>query len=351
MTQRLLVRVLVWGCVAGIVGAYLLGKRSYDTMSLWPLVKGGVLGFVVGAAVALIIDKLSGVMAPSRNTTRLILLGLGIPLTVGLAIFGGDQVRKSILLKRNWDIIASEQAKADSPARIAALQELVKSEQSLEKINLSHKILRSTDFGNANLRSANLGEADLRAADLRGADLIRAILIRADLREANLGSTRLFNAYLRGADLRGADLRGAGFFGAKLISVNLRSTNLSSANLLGVDLRGIDLRSANLSSAQMSRTNLSRTNLSSANLSSTDLGGAILLSSSFRDAKGLTTQQLDGEEPPLLCNVALPKTIQIDPNRDCDKIPERLHKLYPDNFKTLDDSKAWVNKARQKKWE
>ncbi len=317
-------RVLVWGCVAGIIGAYFSVKTSYVTR-MSPA-GGSVLGFMVGVAVALVMDKLAyhyqrsrkkrfgGILAQSRNRNRLMLI-----LLLSLAIFVGDQVEKSIRVKRNWDIIASEQAKRDSPARIAALQELVKAEQSLEKINLAHKILRNANLRNANLRSANLGAADLRGADLRGADLTFANLIRADLRGANLGSANLFDAYLRRANLFNADLH--------------------SANLLWVDLGRANLRSANLGAA----------NLGAANLSSADLGSAILLSSSFRDAKGLTSQQFEGKEPPLLCNVALPKTIQINPNRDCDKIPERLHKFYPDSFKTLDAAKAWVNNARQKK--
>ncbi len=280
MKRELLVRALVWGCVTSAAGLILVGKVTYET-GWWAPVRIGVQGFVVGVAVVLVIDKLSGVMAPSRNTTRLILLGLGIPLTVGLAIFVGVQVEKSIRVKRNLDIIAREQAKADSPARIAALQELVKAEQSLEKINLSHKILRSADFGNANLDFANLGSADLREVNLGSADLHNAILIRADLRGAILRNADLFHAYLSGADLSDADLSGA---------------DLSGADLSGADLSGADLSSA------------------------------ILPSLFF--AKGLTSLQLEGKEPPLLCDVTLPKTIEINPNRDCHKIIERLQKRY-----------------------
>jgi hypothetical protein len=49
--------------------------------------------------------------------------------------------------------------------------------------------------------------------------------------------------------------------------------------------------------------------------------------------------------------VALPKEIKVNPYRDCDRIPQVLHERYLTQFPTIKEAKAYVNEARQKKWD
>ncbi len=66
----------------------------------------------------------------------------------------------------------------------------------------------------------------------------------------------------------------------------------------------------------------------------------------------LTLEQLTGNNAPWLCNVHLPKRIKgIDPYRDCDRIPQSLVRLYPEEFPDLQSAQEYVNRLRQKKFE
>jgi uncharacterized protein YjbI with pentapeptide repeats len=112
---------------------------------------------------------------------------------------------------------------------------------------------------------------------------------------------------------------------------------LASANLSNADLSGSHLDVAFLFDADLNKAHLSYADLRGANFS-----GAIVLATALRDIKALTQQQLEGKEPPLLCNAALPKGFTVNPNRDCDLIPQFLHDRYPDLFKTIEDAKAFV---------
>ncbi|MEH1888180.1 MAG: pentapeptide repeat-containing protein [Nostoc sp.] len=162
-----------------------------------------------------------------NNRFRSIAFFLIIPL--GLSVYVGIVIEKSIRINQLWQQVDAVKGKEDSRVRIQALEKLVQADESLA----------NKDFSGANLSSAQLGFADLGVANLRG---------------ANLSSASLFNADLRSADLRSADLSDADF-----VSI---SGNLSSANLSHADLRG-----ANLSYANLSGVNLFSANLSGANLS------------------------------------------------------------------------------------
>jgi len=203
--------------------------------------------------------------------------------------------------------------------------------RSLFQAPLAKAYLRS-----AYLRSANLSYAYLRSADLSDADLSDAYLSSADLSYANLSyadlsSAYLISAYLRDAYLRSADLRDADLISADLRDAYLRDADLSFADLISADLRDADLSFANLSYA--------------------DLRSAILLATNLQSTKNLTQNQLEGESRPLLCNVALPKEIKINSNRDCDLLSQVLQKRYPEAFGNIEAAKKYVDEARQKKWE
>ena len=121
---------------------------------------------------------------------------------------------------------------------------------------------------------------------------------------------------------------------------------LDSANLSRAFLSGAILSRAILSRAFLSRAILSRTNLSRTNLSRTNLSSALLIETILSHAQNLTSEQLEGQHPPLLCNAVLPSHLNIDPNRDWDRLAEVLHERYPASFKTLERAVEWVEERR-----
>ena len=183
--------------------------------------------------------------------------------------------------------------------------------------------------------------ANLSGVDLSGADLSGANLNNAELNEANLS-----DANLSGVDLSGADLNYAGLNGANLNGANLSGANLVSANLSGANLSRADLRYANLSGTDLNCTLLTDANLSNANLS-----GALLFFTNSRDAQNLEPLQLEAKAAPFLCNVALPaysSKPDVDPNRDCDRIPYLLSARYDIS---LEEAQEIVYEARQHRWD
>jgi hypothetical protein len=151
----------------------------------------------------------------------------------------------------------------------------------------------------------------------------------------------------------GLNLSKANLIRADLIGADLDYADLIGANLSDADLRSADLNDANLSDANLSDANLSDANLSDANLSDADLSGANLrearlIATDLRESQNLTPEQLTGEKQPYLCGVALPSNItNIDPNRDCDVLPQILERYGI----TLERAEQLIEDARNKKWD
>lgn len=174
-----------------------------------------------------------------------------------------------------------------------------------------------------------------------------------NLRTANRNTEKvnLNDADLSGADFSGANLSGADFINANLSGANLSGTNLRYANLSGANLRytnlsGADLRYANLSGADLNCTLLSDANFSDANLS-----GALLFFVNSRDVQNLEPIQLEAKPSPFLCNAALPAYASrpdVNPNRDCDRIPQLLSARYDIS---LEEAQGIVNEAQQHRWD
>lgn len=195
---------------------------------------------------------------------------------------------------------------------------------------------------------ANLSKAKLSGVSLEKINFTKVGFFEANLEGANLSGANLEGADLSAANLEGANLEGANLSDAELKYVNLSSTNLNSANLSKSLFLNADFSSANLSGADLRDTelkyvNFSRANLTDANFSSADLSEAILLVTDLSTAKNLASDQLAGENPPYLCKVNLPPSIQVDGNRDCEKLPQVLRDRYPERFKTLEEAKAYVD--------
>lgn len=193
--------------------------------------------------------------------------------------------------------------------------------QSLDS-QRQHLVIQFLDASNLNtitgkekglLYKARISKADLHSADLSGSKLIKADLSNTNLSNANLSIANLSNA--------------------NLLFANLSDANLYSANL----------SNANLSGSKLINTYLRNTNLSNANLGSATLNGAIFLSSDLRKIKRLTKSQLEGKEHPLICKSLIPQNINIELERDCDKIGAALLKKFPKEFSSLEKANEFVS--------
>jgi hypothetical protein len=214
------------------------------------------------------------------------------------------------------------------------------------KFRLDNKDTEDTNLSGADLSGANFSRVDLSGVDFSG----------ANLSDANLSDANVSGADLSGADLSGADLSGADLSGADLSGASLGGTNLSGADMRYADLSGVGMRYANLSGADMRCTNLSDADLncallSDANLSDANLSRALLFFINSRAALNLEPQQLKAHPSPFLCHVALPAYSQqpnVNPNRDCDRIPHLLSARYGI---PLAEAQWIVDEARQHRWD
>ncbi|MEO1520729.1 MAG: hypothetical protein AAFU78_08115 [Cyanobacteria bacterium J06633_2] len=71
----------------------------------------------------------------------------------------------------------------------------------------------------------------------------------------------------------------------------------------------------------------------------------------FRDTQNLVAERLTINNPPLLCNAALPSDITeagISPNRDCDRIAQSLSNRYEYSSEFANQI---VEDARQREWD
>lgn len=197
---------------------------------------------------------------------------------------------------------------------------------------------KAATFSGLDLRKADLSSTELRKADLSNADLSNANLSKASLNEANLSKANFNEVNLRDADI---------------IYTNLRDINLNNANLSNANPRDSDLRNANLSNADLSNADLTSSRFGNVILSNADLSNAIVMAVDLSDTKGLTQQQLAGEEPPLICHTLLPDNIEIEggKDRDCDKMTVILRQRYPNWFETLEKADEYLMDRRQEIWE
>ncbi|MDB9524665.1 pentapeptide repeat-containing protein [Oscillatoria sp. CS-180] len=182
------------------------------------------------------------------------------------------------------------------------------------------------------------------------------LLLNFRIAQQNSETEALIGADFGGANLGGIDLSGVNLSGANLSGANLCGANLSGAGLRYADLSDADLRHANLSGADLRYANLSRadlncTLLSDANLSDANFSGALLFFINSREVLNLEPLQLEAKPSPFLCNVALPAYSQqpdVDPNRDCNLIPQLLSTRYDIS---LEEAKGIVDEARQHRWD
>lgn len=236
-----------------------------------------------------------------------------------------------------YDLSGSDLSQADLRATTLSAANL--SAANLSRANFSNADLSQADLSHANLAKVHLSDAILSQTVFNHADLLQARLVEANLNQASLSQANLSQAYLNGANLSQANLSGANLSEAFLSTAVLNGADLSQANLKDSFLSGANFRKANLSQANLNAAVLSNVNFREANLAAADL----------RHVLGLTARQLTGEQPPYLCNTALPATINsIDANRDCSQLPQVLVEDYAIGQA---DAQALVNRWRQLTWD
>lgn len=190
---------------------------------------------------------------------------------------------------------------------VASLRELdIKRKRQLLAFLQASELLQSSDPKQEpiiSFRAANLSDMDLSNTDLSDTDLQRA-----DLSSAHLNRADLLSANLEWAVLKSANLEGGLLFSANLEEADLTRANLGEAVLVEANLEGADLKSTNLQGARLQGADLSSANLEGADLSRANLQGAV----------GVNQKQLSQT---VLCHTILPEGIDLDADRDCDRLP------------------------------
>jgi uncharacterized protein YjbI with pentapeptide repeats len=246
-------------------------------------------------------------------------------------------------------------SKQDSPMFIIAQSKTVTALQSLDAERQRLLIqffesanLNTLDRGKGLLFEARMSKAQLKGIDLRHitlnevdlseANLTEARLMQTNLIGANLYSSKLIEAILMGSDLRRANLSSANLYGALFNSVDLIRSNLSKTNLTETDFAYSNLTNTNLEKAYIAGANFTKTNLQKANFSE-----AIILRTNLSAAVNLEKNQLENTNPPFICRVALPKSININANRDCAILPKILLERYPKIYSNLKKAEDSIN--------
>ncbi len=153
----------------------------------------------------------------------------------------------------------------------------------LKEADLSGAVVSFTNLSSLSQPNIpKLSKTWMSRDDLR-VDLQKANLSKTNLKGAKLYGVKLQEADLRGAYLSRADLGEADLFRARMHETRLRKTLLQRANLSEADLRNTYLHLADLSEANLTKANLGEANLSEANLAGANL----------RDAKNITTEELE----------------------------------------------------------
>jgi uncharacterized protein YjbI with pentapeptide repeats len=157
-------------------------------------------------------------------------------------------------------------------------------------------------------------------------------MLDSDLQKARLWSSNFQGAYLRKNNLQEAELLQILLQESKLFANNLTGVNLSGGNLQKALLIGNNFQGANLSGSNLDRT--------------------FLIDMDLRTVTGLSREQLEGENAPLICNTSLPKQFDINKDRDCDRIAQALLKNFPKQedgggFASLEEAEEKLPRYRE----
>ncbi len=190
---------------------------------------------------------------------------------------------------------------------------------SLQGLDAQGAHLGSIKLPYANLKSARLQDAGLWKADLTYAKMTSVQLWRAEMSEVKLNNADLTNAEMRGVLLPKADLTEANLTKADLHCAPRKPERPDREPEQCTDLSDAILDSAVLSGANLEGANLERADLTGADLKGAKLDKAVLAEADLGSAE-IAAAQLIGVNPPFLCKTKLPESIEINGDRDCDRL-------------------------------
>ncbi|MEL7225715.1 MAG: pentapeptide repeat-containing protein, partial [Cyanobacteria bacterium J06576_12] len=202
------------------------------------------------------------------------------------------------------------------------------------ELNLSGTTFIDTDFSGANFYNAKLTGTDMSQSNLSGADIRFATFTDANLRRVNLSEATLYHGLYRNTDFSSAN-----FSGARLIQARIADSDFSNANFSNAFVYKSSFFSTRLNSANLSDATFSEDHLGSASLTNVNLSNTLFLSTLLRPNKTLTKNQLERENPPLICNSPLPQPMnsQVSEYRDCNNLAQILQQRHPEEFPSREE--------------
>jgi len=195
-----------------------------------------------------------------------------------------------------------------------------------------------------------------QTAELMSANFQKVNLTESDLEEAFLALSNFQEAILGENNLQGADLLKSNLQKARLIANNLQGADLLQSNLQKAHLIANNLQGADLSQSNLQEAIVIANNLQGADLSDTDLDNALLINMDLRTVTGLVQEQLEGDNPPFICNTPVPEPFGIDKDRDCDKLAQALLENFPEqedededpwSFSSLEKAEEFIQGLRE----
>ena len=317
-------------------------KKRFTLPNLWEMTIHYWKHRLIERALATFVRDLE-----SLAIFKLLSLLTNITIIVSLVAFliNGERYQHNQQIFGAWQTITNAHEQAGSGGRIQALEFLNSSPGSPGRRRWFGAVwspvsLAGVDLRRAHLIGVYLPEAILRSANFQNADLGGANFQNGDLQYVELQNSRLDYSNLQGvnlkhAKLQNANLQYANLANANLLSANLQNTNLQFVNLKGAYLGGVNLQNSNLQATDLEDTYLDGADLQDAflafsklpkiNPAITNLKSAVLLGNDLTqiDVNLESLLTTDGQEP-YICKVKLTENVNIDPDRDCEKIVEML---------------------------
>lgn len=288
---------------------------------------------------------LEGLVKDLQNLAIFDLLNIITSLSLiftAVGFFSEADGRKRQRQNEAWQVISSSVGQVHEAGRVAAIEDLYADNVSLNSLDISHAYIRGLDLSPrcallvwhvpAWFCRVHQKITVEQIAKLEIVNFQKVKMLDSDLQKARLWSSNFQGAYLRKNNLQEAELLQILLQESKLFANNLTGVNLSGGNLQKALLIGNNFQGANLSGSNLDRT--------------------FLIDMDLRTVTGLSREQLEGENAPLICNTSLPKQFDINKDRDCDRIAQALLKNFPKQedgggFASLEEAEEKLPRYRE----
>ncbi len=193
----------------------------------------------------------------------------------------------------DWPLCSADQARHNTPDRIAAMRQQIATLKQCVDCDLSFLDFRNLNLARVNFNRANLTGTNFNGADLQNADLSHAKLKRTQFNAANLQNANLAETIGAGASFYQANLQNANLRQAKFPHANFEQANLQGSDLDRADLEAANFYQADLHHAHLNQTSLFRADFRQARMTRTQMNGANLQCASLSGAAA-SRVQIDG---------------------------------------------------------